>query len=80
MQSLVGKTLRALAKIGWLLIAANEIRGIVMAVPVFYSLWASGGTWMAAYLAACSLAGIVLTVAVPWWAMRRFASKPEPAR
>ena len=71
----MGKTIRALVKVGWLIIAANEIRGLVMAVPVFYSLWLSGGTWMAIYLAACSLAGIAVTVAVPWFVMRRLASR-----
>jgi len=63
--------LRTLAKIGALLLIANEVRGIALAFPVLYALWNSGGTWMAIWLAFCSLAGIALSVAVPWWIARR---------
>ena len=78
--SIMGTLLAALAKLGWLLIAANEVRGFVMAAPVFYGLWLNGGTWMAYWLAFCSLAGIALTVAVPWWAMRRIDSRMAARR
>ena len=54
-----------LAKIGAALLVANEIRGAILAAPVFYALWQSGGTIMALWLAFCSLAGIVLSAVVP---------------
>lgn len=49
----------------------NEVRGLIMAGPVLYGLYLTGGTWMAIWLAFCSLAGIGLSVAVPMWAAKR---------
>ena len=43
----------------------NEVRGLVLAAPVLYGLYISGGTPMAIYIAACSLGGIALSVIVP---------------
>lgn len=54
----------------------NEIRGIVMAAPILYGLWQTGGTWVAWLIAICSLAGIVLTVAVPLWLANRLQREP----
>ena len=50
------------------LLAANEIRGAILAAPALYALYLSGGTWMAAWIAFCSLMGIALTIIVPLWA------------
>ena len=49
----------------------NEIRGLVLAVPVLYGLYLSGGTAMAIWLAFCSLAGIALSVIVPMFAVKK---------
>ena len=49
----------------------NEIRGLIMAGPVLYAMWATGGTWMALWLGFCSLMGIALSVIVPMWAARK---------
>ena len=57
--------LKSLALLGWFALVANEVRGVVLAVPVLIALWQSGGTLMAWWLAFCSLAGIVLSVVVP---------------
>jgi hypothetical protein len=54
-----------LLKTGLALIIANEIRGLIMAVPILYGMYAAGGTMMAVWLGFCSLAGIALSVAVP---------------
>lgn len=54
-----------LLKTGIALLVANEIRGLVLAAPVFYGMYAAGGTAMAIWLGVCSLAGIALSVAVP---------------
>lgn len=59
----------------WILIVANEVRGLIMAAPVFYGLWISGGTWMAAWLAFCSLAGIAASVIVPMWAAKKLKAR-----
>lgn len=56
---------------GAVLLIANEIRGLILAVPVLYALWQSGGTLMAMWVAFCALAGILLSVIVPLWAARR---------
>lgn len=56
---------------GALLFAANEIRGLVLAAPVLVAMYEAGGSGMALWLGFCSLAGIALSVAVPWWIARR---------
>ena len=65
--------LPALLRCGAVLLFANEIRGAVLAAPVLFALWQSGGTLMAFWLAFCSLAGIGLSVAVPLYVARRLA-------
>ena len=61
-----GRTvLKSLALLGWLALVANEVRGVVLAVPVLIALVQSGGTPMAYWIAFCSLAGIALSVVVP---------------
>ena len=57
--------LKSLALLGWLALIANEVRGLILAVPVLIALYQSGGTLMAWWVAFCSLAGIVLSVVVP---------------
>ena len=61
--------LLALGAIG---LAFNEIRGLIMAAPVIYGLWVSGGTLMAWWIAICSLGGIALSVIVPVWAWKKW--------
>ena len=57
----------------------NEIRGAALAVPVLWAMYQSGGTLMAIWLGICSLAGIALSVTVPWFALR-FARQRMAAR
>ena len=57
--------------LGWLALVANEIRGLILAAPVIYGLWVSGGTLMAWWIAICSLGGIALSVIVPVWLLRK---------
>lgn len=54
-----------LLKSAAVLLAANEARGLVLAGPVFYAMYQSGGTLMAIWLGFCSLGGIALSVIVP---------------
>jgi hypothetical protein len=61
--ALLGKTLFAA-------IVLNELRGAVLAVPVLWAMYQSGGTLMAIWLGFCSLAGIALSVVVPLYAAR----------
>ena len=68
---IVPKCLRALFRLAWLAILANEIRGLILAAPVIYGLWLSGGTLMAWWIALCSLGGIALSVIVPAWLLRK---------
>lgn len=69
------KIATVLAKLGVVLLVANEVRGLILAVPVFYTLWHSGGTLMALWLAFCSLAGIALSVVVPLWLARWYSRR-----
>jgi hypothetical protein len=60
-----------LLKAGAGLVAVNEIRGLILAGPVLYDMYQSGGTAMAIWLGACSLGGIVLSVIVPLIAAKK---------
>ena len=54
-----------LVKTGFALLVANEVRGFVLAAPVLYALYESGGSIMAIWIAFCSLAGIAISVIAP---------------
>lgn len=74
--------LAALLKLGGVAIAFNEIRGLVLAAPVLYGLYTSGGTAMAVWIAFCSLAGIALSIVVPLIAYKKldkFVKSKAPA-
>ncbi len=58
------------------LLAANEARGLVLAGPVFYAMYQSGGTLMAIWLGFCSLGGIALSVIVPLVIARKLRIVP----
>jgi hypothetical protein len=60
-----------LLKSAIVLLVANEVRGFVLAAPVLYGMWASGGTLMALWIGFCSLAGIALSVVVPLFVARK---------
>ena len=63
--------LAALLKAGAALIVVNEVRGLIMAAPVFYGMYQAGGSLMALWLGFCSLGGIALSVIVPLFAEAR---------
>ena len=65
-----------LLKAGIVALIANEVRGFIFAAPVLYGLYAAGGTWMAMWMAFCSLAGIGISVAVPLFVARKFGILP----
>ena len=67
LSSLLGHLLRA----GGVLLILNEIRGLVMAGPVLWALIQAGGTLAAIYTAVCSLLGIVASVLVPLFGLRK---------
>lgn len=52
-------------KAGFVAVIFNEVRGVILAVPVLYAMYEAGGTAMAIWLGFCSLAGIALSVIVP---------------
>lgn len=62
-------------KVGLALLVANEIRGLILAVPVMVAMWQAGGTMMALWLGFCCLAGIALSVLVPLWVANRIAAR-----
>ena len=64
-------------KAGWLALIFNEIRGVVMAVPVIVAMYQSGGSAMAIWLGVCSLAGIALSVIVPIFAAKKLQNFVE---
>jgi hypothetical protein len=63
---------RLLVKLGFGLLVANEVRGVILAGPVLYGMYQAGGTAMAMWLAFCSLAGIALSVFGPLFVARKF--------
>lgn len=62
-----------LLKAGAGLIAVNELRGLILAGPVLYGMYQSGGTATVIWLGVCSLGGIALSVIVPLIAARKIA-------
>jgi hypothetical protein len=67
-----------LLKVGIVAFVINEVRGFVLAAPVLYGIYLSGGTMMALWVGFCSLAGIFLSVAAPLFIAKKF--KLIPAR
>lgn len=65
MSDILSALMALLVKVGVALLVANEVRGLVLTVPVFYGLYEAGGTPMAVWLGVCSLAGIALSVVAP---------------
>ena len=60
-----------LLKVGAVAMVFNEVRGLVLAAPVLYGLYTSGGTAMAIWLGICALGGIALSVIVPLFAYKK---------
>jgi hypothetical protein len=53
------------------LLFANELRGLILAGPVLYGMYAAGGTLMAMWIAVCSLAGIALSIMGPLFVAKK---------
>ena len=71
MNEAVSTLAAVLLKAGVGLLVANEIRGLLLAGPILYAMYAAGGTLMAAWIAVCSLAGIALSVIGPLFVGRK---------
>jgi fumarate reductase subunit D len=74
--------LSSILKMGAVVIIANEIRGLILAGPVFYGIYQAGGTWAAIWLGVCSLFGIAMSVVVPLFMVkwiRPFLEKRFPS-
>lgn len=65
------KAMSGMVKLGMVALIFNELRGLILAAPVLYGLYMSGGTAMAIWLAFCALAGIALSVIVPLLAVKK---------
>lgn len=68
-----------LVKVGIVALVANEVRGFILAAPVLYGMYLSGGTMMALWLGFCSLAGIALSVAAPVFVAKKLKLIPVRA-
>lgn len=70
-------------KVGVVALVLNEIRGLVLAVPVLWGMYEAGGTLMAIWLGLCSLGGIAMSVIIPAYAAsqlrKRMARNSERA-
>lgn len=62
---------RLVLKSAVILLILNEIRGLILAVPVLYGIYQAGGSWMAWWIGFCALAGIALSVIIPMLAARK---------
>jgi len=71
MSATLSTLLAAFLKVGWIALIFNEVRGVILAVPVLYGMYQAGGSWMALWLGFCSLAGIALSVIVPLIAAKK---------
>lgn len=70
---------RVILRSAVVLLALNEIRGLILAVPVFYAMYQSGGSLMAIWLGVSALLGIVASVVIPMFALRKLEQKFGPA-
>lgn len=66
-------------KIGAVLLVFNEIRGLVLAAPVLYAIYETGGSLMGLWIGFCSLAGIALSVVIPIMAAKRLKRRLAPS-
>jgi hypothetical protein len=57
--------LASLLKAGAVLLLFNEVRGLVLAAPILYGMYQTGGSFMAIWIGICSLGGVALSVVVP---------------
>ena len=71
MSELASTLVGLLVKTGIFMLVVNEIRGFVLAAPVLYAMYASGGEAMAMWVGFCSLAGIALSVVAPLFALKK---------
>ncbi|MDF1833826.1 MAG: hypothetical protein P1U62_02955 [Alteraurantiacibacter sp. bin_em_oilr2.035] len=71
--------LRLVLKSAAVLLALNEIRGLILAAPVFYAMYQAGGSLMAIWLGVSSLLGIALSVIVPLFLVRKLEAKLDPS-
>ena len=71
MNEAVPSLIAVLLKAGVGLLVVNEIRGLVLAGPVLYAMYAAGGTLMAIWIGVCSLAGIALSIIGPLFLGRK---------
>lgn len=62
-------------KAGAVLLALNEVRGLVLAGPVMYAMYQAGGTLMAIWIGFSSLAGIAISVVIPLFAARKLQAR-----
>jgi hypothetical protein len=76
--------LRWVAKGAIAALILNEVRGLILAGPVLYTIWLAGGIGTSVMAALFTLACIALSVLIPWWVVRRFVKrakrKPPPKR
>ncbi|MBV7267483.1 hypothetical protein [Erythrobacter ani] len=63
--------LSAFLKMGAVALVLNEVRGIILAVPVLYAMVQSGGSLVALWVGFSTLAGIALSVIVPLLAAKK---------
>ncbi|MWV28934.1 hypothetical protein [Aurantiacibacter rhizosphaerae] len=71
--------IRLILRSAAVLLALNEIRGLVLAAPVFYAMYEAGGSLMAIWLGISSLLGIALSVIIPMFALKKIEAKLQPA-
>ena len=71
MGTAISTFISAFLKLGVCAVIFNEVRGMVLAVPVLYGIYEAGGTLMAIWIGVCSLAGIALSVIVPMIAAKK---------
>ena len=64
-----------------ILFLINEVRGSILAIPVLYAMYLTGGTITALWIGFCSLFGIALSVIFPLFIAKKFKLlRPSSAR
>lgn len=68
-----------LLKVGVVALLINEVRGVMLAGPLLYAMYRTGGIWMAMWLGFCALAGIAISVVAPLFVARKLKLIPVRA-
>ncbi|MEO6153616.1 MAG: hypothetical protein ABIT09_12295 [Croceibacterium sp.] len=71
------QAIKLLVKAGAVVLVVNELRGLALAAPVFLAMYKAGGTLTSVWLGVSALAGLLVSVALPAFAVKSLAGDSQ---